>query len=238
MCTLVLLQRPSQLLAVSGNRNEMLSRPASGPRIENGILAPRDELAHGTWLGLNQHGLFACVTNRHGAMIDPSRKSRGLLVLEALKARTARGLREALAELRGDRHNGFHLVYADLEDAFVTWSDGYEARHVPLPPGKVHVVTERSFGAGEGERERNVAQDFEHLAPDARAWREPMRTHAAAPLESACVHADALGYGTRSSLQFVLTTDGVTALWTDGHPCTDPARDISADAARLLGVSS
>jgi len=32
MCTLVLLQRPGELLAISGNRNEMLSRPSSGPR--------------------------------------------------------------------------------------------------------------------------------------------------------------------------------------------------------------
>ncbi|TMA72385.1 MAG: NRDE family protein [Deltaproteobacteria bacterium] len=91
MCTLVLLQRPSELLAISGNRNELLSRPARGPMVEKGILAPRDELAHGSWLGLNRHGLFVCVTNRRGAMIDPSRKSRGLLVLEALQARRLRG---------------------------------------------------------------------------------------------------------------------------------------------------
>src|SRR4051812_12860136 len=117
MCTLVLLQRPGELLAVSGNRNELLARPASGPRLHDGILAPRDELAGGTWLGLNRHGLFVCVTNRRGAMVDPARKSRGLLVIEALQAQSARGLREALQDLRGDRHNGFHLVYADLRDA-------------------------------------------------------------------------------------------------------------------------
>ena len=79
MCTLVLLNRPGEVLAVSGNRNELLARPSSGPRIdEHGVLAPRDELAHGTWLGLNRHGLFVCVTNRREAMIDPARKSRRL----------------------------------------------------------------------------------------------------------------------------------------------------------------
>src|SRR3982750_3411795 len=114
MCTLVLLLRPGELLAISGNRNELLSRAASGPRVENGVLAPRDELQHGTWLGLNRHGLFVCVTNRRGAMVDPSRRSRGLLVLEALQAQSALGLHEALRELRADRHNGFHLAYADL----------------------------------------------------------------------------------------------------------------------------
>ena len=125
MCTLVLLQRPGELLAISGNRNEMLSRPSSGPRVENGILAPRDELAHGSWLGINRHGLFVCVTNRRVAMVDPARRSRGILVMEALQAQSARGLHQALRELRPDRHNGFHLVYADLQDAFVTWGDCY-----------------------------------------------------------------------------------------------------------------
>lgn len=235
MCTLVLLHRPGEVLAISGNRNELLVRPASGPRLENGVLAPRDELAHGSWLGLNAHGLFVCVTNRHGAMIDPTRKSRGLLVLESLQAQSARGLHAALRELHGDRHNGFHLVYADQHDAFVTWSDGYSVRQERLDPDRVHVVTERSFGAAEGEREKTVARAFAGLEPEVHAWREPMTAHAAQPLESACVHADAVGYGTRSSLQLVLGRNGVAALWTDGHPCTNPARDLGGPAAEVLG---
>jgi uncharacterized protein with NRDE domain len=238
MCTLVLLQRPHQLLAISGNRNELLSRPSSEPRVANGVLAPHDELAGGSWLGLNRHGLFVCVTNRRGAMIDPARRSRGLLVLEALQAHSARGLRAAMQELRGDRHNGFHLIYADLDDAFATWSDGAQVAHAQLEPGRVHVITERSFGAGEGEREKSVAAAFAHLEPELHAWRAPMTTHAAEPLESACVHADAVGYGTRSSLQLILRPGGAEALWTEGHPCTNPARDISALTASLgIGTS-
>lgn len=233
MCTLVLLQRPRELLAVSGNRNELLARPASGPRVANGVLAPHDDLAGGTWLGLNRHGLFACVTNRRGGIVDPGRRSRGLLVLEALQARSARGLRAALQELRGDRHNGFHLAYADLEEAWVTWSDGARVSHMALEPDRVHVITERSFGAGEGEREKTVAAAFAQLAPDLHAWRVPMTAHAAEPLESACVHADALGYGTRSSFQLMLRLDGAEALWTDGHPCTNPPRDLSELIASL-----
>lgn len=234
MCTLVLLQKQGELLAVSGNRNELLTRPATGPHLEGGVLAPRDDLAGGSWLGLNRHGLFVCVTNRRGAMVDPSRKSRGLLVLEALRAHGARELRKTLQELPGDRHNGFHLIYADLREAYVSWGDGTRIAHVALTPGEVHVITERSFGAGEGKRERTVAADFAKLPPEVNAWREPMRRHNSEPLESACVHADAVGYGTRSSLQLVLQGSGVAALWTDGHPCTRPARNLSALAAQVL----
>lgn len=233
MCTLVLLQKPGALLAISGNRNELLARPASGPRVSDGILAPRDELAGGSWLGLNRHGLFVCVTNRRGTMIDPSRKSRGLLVIEGLRAHGARGLRAALQELRGDRHNGFHLIYADLEKAYVTWSDGASVQHLALAPEQVHVVTERSFGAGQGEREKSVAADFSALPPELQAWRAPMTRHASEPLESACVHADAVGYGTRSSLQLLVKPSGAEALWTDGHPCTEPAVDLAPLIASL-----
>lgn len=238
MCTLVLLQRPGELLAISGNRNELLSRPSSGPQVRDGILAPRDELALGSWLGLNRHGLFVCVTNRRGAMIDPARKSRGALVLEALQARSARGLRLALQELRGDRHNGFHLVYADSSEAHVTWSDGVSVQHTKLAPGAVHVVTERSFGAGEGARERSVRAGFAALPPDLRLWRAPMTTHAQEPIESACVHADAVGYGTRSSLQLLLRADGAEGLWTDGHPCVNEPRSLAPLIAALgIGAS-
>ena len=233
MCTLLLLLRPGELLAASGNRNELLARPASGPRIHDGVLAPRDEAAHGTWLGLNRHGLFACVTNRHGGMLDAGRRSRGLLVRDALQAESARALHEQLKSLPGDVHNGFHLVYADLREAFITWGDGQRISRLQLAPNELHVVTERSFGAGEGQRERDAHAAFKDLKPDVRAWRAPMTTHAAEPLESACVHADAFGYGTRSSMQLLLRPKRAEMLWTDGHPCVNAPRDLSAEATSI-----
>ena len=228
MCTLVLLQRPGELLAISGNRNELLKRPASTLGLHGGVLAPRDDVHGGTWLGLNQHGLFVVVTNRTGAMLDPARRSRGLLVRDALAARDAVELHERMRTLDGAAYNGFHLVYADLRDTFVTWGDGSSARQLRLASGELHVVTERSFGAGEGQREREVRAAFSALPVEVRAWREPMTRHAALPLESACVHADAVGYGTRSSLQLVLRASGPgEALWTDGHPCVNAPRAVT-----------
>jgi len=61
-----------------------------------------------------------------------------------------------------------------------------------------------------------------------------MTKHASEPLESACVHADAVGYGTRSSLQLLVRPAGASALWTDGHPCVNEPRDISGLAAALF----
>jgi hypothetical protein len=61
-----------------------------------------------------------------------------------------------------------------------------------------------------------------------------MTVHAAEPLESACVHADAVGYGTRSSLQLVVRPQSAQMLWTDGHPCVNAPRDLSPLVAQLL----
>jgi uncharacterized protein with NRDE domain len=203
------------------------------------VLAPRDEQAGGTWLGLNAHGLFACLTNRRGANPDPSRPSRGLVVDDALRARDAAELRERIAKFPGDRHNGFHLLWCDAREAHVAICDGERLEVRALAPGELHVVTERSYGAGEGVREAEVIREcaplFASPTMTAASLRPPMQRHGPEPLESACVHADELGYGTRSSLQLILRESGACELlWTDGHPCTEPARDLSRLATDLI----
>ena len=65
MCTLVLLRRPGHdwPLVLAANRDEMIDRPARPParhwpdRPE--VVAGLDELAGGSWLGLNDHGVVA-----------------------------------------------------------------------------------------------------------------------------------------------------------------------------------
>src|SRR5712671_7133960 len=109
MCTLAFALRPSPgvALAVTGNRNEFLARPATPPRVWAelpGVLMPRDEQAGGTWLGLTASGLFVCITNRRGAAPDPSRRSRGLLVLDALRARDAASIGKMASVLPPSRY--------------------------------------------------------------------------------------------------------------------------------------
>ena len=243
MCTLVFAARPSPgvQLAATGNRNEFLARPAAGPRVWPdlpGVLMPRDEKAGGTWLGLTARGLFVCVTNRRGAGPDPARRSRGLLVLEALRKPDAASVLEWAAKLAPEAYNGFHLVFADSIGAGVVVCDGARLEDRALATGEPHIVTERSYGAGEGVRESVVLREVGPLLarPDLTAalLRPPMQRHGPEPLEGACVHADALGYGTRSSFQLVLRPDRADFLWTTGHPCTEPSQDLSAAASELL----
>jgi uncharacterized protein with NRDE domain len=243
MCTLLFAWRPTPgtLLAVASNRNEFLARPAEGLQLwpeEKGvprIAAPRDLKAGGTWLGVNGRGLFVCLTNRKGATLSADRRSRGQLVAEALKLPSAAAVDAWLGTLHGADYNGFHLVAADATDAFLAIGDGQLLQRERLRPG-LHLITERSFGAGEGEREERARAAYAALfaagEPTAASLRGPMQAHGEpgqSPLESACVHAEMFGYGTRSSLELVVPERGpVQALWSEGKTCTSLPQDVSA----------
>ena len=77
MCTLIALHRPHPRvpLVVAANRDEYLDRPASGlacfEHRGRRVVAPRDLRAGGTWLGLNDRGMFAAFTNRPNADARP-----------------------------------------------------------------------------------------------------------------------------------------------------------------------
>jgi uncharacterized protein with NRDE domain len=246
MCTLAIALRPSPgvALALTGNRNEFVRRPASPPRVwpdVPGVLMPRDDQAGGTWLGLTARGLFVCITNRRGASPDPARRSRGLLVVDMLRARDASHVRELISPIPPSRYNGFHLVFADAHEMSVAVCDGERLEIHALAPGEPHLITERSYGAGEGVREAEVMREVAPLllqpGVTAATLRPPMQRHGPTPLEGACVHADELGYGTRSSIQLVLRKSSCDFLWTQGRPCTEPATDLSSVASALLGFT-
>ncbi len=234
MCTLALVVPPAGgVLQVAANRDEFLARPAAPPEAspDGRWLAPRDLQAGGTWLGLSASGLFVGVTNRAAGPRDPSRRSRGLLVLDALESPDAATLHRRLGGLDPAAYNGFHLAYADGAFAGLSWSDGTLLRQEGLAPG-VHVITEQSLGAGEDGTRRRLVE--ERLASGQvlglEGWLALLSVHGLEPRAGTCVHSDAVGYGTRSA--FVLHRGRSVAesrcAWTDARPCTTAARDGSA----------
>jgi len=231
MCTLALVvPPPGGVLQIAANRDEFLARPAAPPEAspDGRWLAPRDLQAGGTWLGVNAAGLFVGVTNRHAGTRDATRRSRGLLVLDALESSDAASLHRRLAALDPAAYNGFHLAYADGTSAGLSWSDGSVLRQERLTPG-VHVITEQSFGAGDdGPRLRLVESRLPSQGVlDLEGWLALLSVHGSEPRAGTCVHADAVGYGTRSA--FVMhrapTVASSACAWTDARPCTTPARD-------------
>ena len=233
MCTLIVSfrQHSEVPVVVAANRDEVRSRPATGPhRWENeAFVAPRDELAKGTWLGVTAHGLFVGVTNRFPAERFPDRRSRGALVVDALKKPSALALHQALAVLDPKTSNAFHLLYADTTDAFVTWSDGEVLRQSVLEPG-LHVVTERSLGGDDRARQSLIEERWPLLPvveglPTAAGLQALLGS--SRPDDSVgglCVDVPQLNYGTRSSLVLFLNRRLAASrfFWADGSPDRTP----------------
>jgi uncharacterized protein with NRDE domain len=244
MCTLVAAVKhfPGLPLVIAANRDEVLSRPATPPRLWPGTIpfvAPRDEQAGGTWLGLNANGLFVGVTNRFGATKDDKRDSRGKLVAESLQQSSAEALHADLSKLPADVFNAFHLLYADRDRAFVTWNDGVAMHQQELPPG-VHIVTERSLGGDDKARTELIRQHWELMGdlplPRVDKLMDLMRLHGANdPAGGTCVHVPAFNYGTRSSCVLLLGSGwpSTRLLWAEGSPHAEQYSE-RPDLIRLL----
>src|SRR5206468_4080925 len=93
-------------LVVIANRDEQLDRASSPPFVwpvarpgAATFLAPRDDVAGGTWLGVNDKGVFVGITNRYLGPKDDTRVSRGAIVKDALELGSVREIHEAMAEV-------------------------------------------------------------------------------------------------------------------------------------------
>ena len=252
---------PGKPLVIAANRDEALDRPASPPAVwpvgevaVRRVLAPRDLKAGGTWLGFNDAELFVGITNRRKRP-DPNRRSRGELVFAALGAASPAEAAARIRALDPRDYNPFHLLMADRSGGQVIWGDGEAFHELALETGRIHWVTERSYGAGPSKRHTLLEHLAETLpkapAPSAEQWRGILAEHGlgrrggperpmamAIRLDALCVHAKPLNYGTRSSTFVELGDERGDArfLHAHGRPCETEWFDHSADVAELLAV--
>jgi len=239
MCTLIALHRcyPSAHLLVAANRDEFLARPASGPRVHawhgRRVIAPVDERAGGTWLGLNDAGLFAALTNRPTPNADPARRSRGLLVADALGHGSAARAAEAALRLAPRAYNPFNLFVADAEHAFAIVYQ--EKPRVRVLEAGVHVIGNADPSDAAVPKIARLLGEVERVAggPEASALdalSALCRSHDArgeSALERTCIHAGE--YGTRSSMLLRLgaSRDDDVLRFAGGAPCETPYEDLS-----------
>ena len=160
---------------MGANRDEMLGRPWTPPGRHwpdrpDGV-AGRDDLAGGTWMGVNDTGLAVCILNRHGSLGPaPGKRSRGELVLEALDHADAGTAAEALADISPEAYRPFNLVIADNTEAW--WlsltaeadSSVGSIRAVPVPVG-LSVFTAYDRNDTSDRRIATYLPRFEAAAP-------------------------------------------------------------------------
>lgn len=123
MCLAVISWQPNsnRPLTVVANRDEFRERPTAPMHwwADGDILAGKDLKAGGSWLGFNQSGMFALLTNiRPGFVGHQADKSRGNLVRRfLLENQTIEQFHQSVMfdiELYG----GFNLILGDMERLF------------------------------------------------------------------------------------------------------------------------
>lgn len=120
MCILVVLRglHADHPIVVAGNRDERTDRRAAPPGLWVGerrrLLSPRDRLAGGTWLAIDDRGRFAGITNLAGVPPVPDAPSRGHLPHLALdQTDLDAGVAAVRRRVAEHAHAGFQLVLCD-----------------------------------------------------------------------------------------------------------------------------
>ncbi|MFC4245724.1 NRDE family protein [Natribaculum luteum] len=234
MCTLTLAWQvfDDAPVTVAANRDESLERAFVPPgvyREDPLVIAPQDAEAGGTWIGVNEHDVFAGLTNRWTDEELAGERSRGLLVADVLACDSAREAAAVVERTTAEyEYDGFHLVVADEDDAIWLGWDGSLER-VALEPG-VHVVVNVGFddhvsipsfrdevGRQQAENAKKVRRALE---PESGERAEEWLSRAKAVLGDheygVCIHEN--GYGTRSS-SLITLGETLTYEFADGPPC-------------------
>ena len=146
MCLILLAVKthPEYKLILAANRDEYYERPSEPPYFWKDtpeLLAGRDLVGGGTWLGITKKGRIAAVTNyRDPANVKADAPSRGKLVTNFLRSDLAPSSYLDLIRRENDRYNGFNLILGDRER--ITWYSNRSDKVTPLLPG-VHGLSNR-----------------------------------------------------------------------------------------------
>jgi hypothetical protein len=151
MCTLALYfqEFKDYPMIVAANRDEFMTRPSASPQvlIESPLIfGGKDLLAGGTWLGVNERGLLAGIVNRRSAAEKehPELRSRGLLCLDVLKAKSPAEARALLTREKGSNYQPFNLLFANADEAYVAHNEKDQIECAKLPKG-LHVIGNTSI---------------------------------------------------------------------------------------------
>ncbi len=242
MCTLIALYRavPGYDLVVGMNRDEDRLRPAEPPQALPGppaLVAPRDAKAGGTWIGVNEAGLLAALSNRRG-VASATARSRGLLMLEVLKEADVRRVEIVIErEVAQHEYNLFNVLAATREEMRFLTYDGQV--HMARGHDGLNVLTNAGGNVEGDERLATVRGLLGPTTPSeagaATHWLQAsLRHHGGAGTVPLCVHAQ--GGGTVSSTILALHNADPgqhILLYANGSPCQTPYRDFSPLLAGL-----
>jgi uncharacterized protein with NRDE domain len=231
-------------ILVAYNREERFDRPTQYPKIQPGsprVVCGIDRKAGGTWLGVNQHGLFCAVLNRpkNSSPLEP--RSRGLLCRELLELKNAREASEyASEELSTGIYAGANFVCADTRFAAVVYG-GNKVEVMEITPG-LHTITNGDMDDNHDERHELLRRMLTlHTLDSAVTFLAvASRTFSRKPDSNGRRGVVILGkeYGTVSSTLLALSRKIQHSVmqYSPGPPCDHPYDDLSALLRQVLSA--
>lgn len=251
MCTLAIYFKINDELplVVAANRDEFYDRPATAPSPTHHnpwIIAGRDLVAGGTWLGVNEHHLVAGVLNRRTPVRpDPARCSRGTLSMEVLHHLSVADAQNMVCAQPAADYNPFNLLVASPTAAAVIGNLSGKMVATPLTPG-LHLLTNlnlndtecpriaKSYALFDGVGRWLRADAIDNLVAGLREilsdHSTPLDTRLDGPPNNLCMHTQL--FGTRSST--ILAYSAAAArfrMWhADGPPCQYAYQEVPLPA--------
>ncbi|HEX8251447.1 MAG TPA: NRDE family protein [Pyrinomonadaceae bacterium] len=254
MCSIFLAYQahPKYRLILAANRDEFYERPTAAAhfwRDAPEILAGRDLVYRGTWLGVTKNGRFSAVTNYRDPAAPTGNLSRGNLVGDFL--RSAETPKNYLRKIKGNARNysGFNLLVGEF-DSEIGYFSNRGAGGVKILDAGVYGLSnhlldtpwqkvERGKNALAGLIEKvdfSVESLFEILVdatpaadadlPDTGIGLERERLLSSIFIETPV-------YGTRSSTVLLIETSGKVSF---SERTYQPTRNVGAEENFVFGI--
>ena len=234
-------RRPTTRGSSPGRRQpRRVPRPAGRPPMPSPHgrwLAPRDLQAGGTWLGVNPGGLFVGVTNRTSG---PRNAVPALARAPGGRGAGIARCGEPSPPGRGAQSGSLQRLPPRLRRRDVRWTD-LERREQP-PAGaarggraRAHRAEPRSGGRRDAPAPGAGPGRSRASWSTSRGGSRCLSVHGPEPRAGTCVHADAVGYGTRSAFVCTALRPSAEQVRVDGGPPVHQPRPGRNRAAQGRG---
>lgn len=248
MCTVTIVPTPSPDGESSGvriacNRDESRGRPPADPPAirpfgDRQAILPSDPTAGGTWVAVNDAGLYFTLLNRNPrdmrGVSFPGRQSRGAIITSLLDTGALDEAERRVREIDAAGYAPFRLVVTDGVDVLLAAArdDALDVHRAPI------LDTPRMFtSSGLGDalvempRRHLFVQSFDQEPADWIAQQDAFHRHrwAAKPeLSVNMARDDALSV----SLTLVAIDAGRVSMTYHGAPPDEPAEDVTLGLPR------
>lgn len=242
MCTLMVLHNvhDNYPLIIAANRDEAYDRQSEEPDfiqlLPLAVVAPRDVLRGGTWMGAAQGGWFVGLTNQDAGGTLSNKKSRGEVVRNCLLMGDHRQVTRYLVGLNPKDYNPFNLVFGRPEAMFLCKVHHDIPIDLEIISQGVTIITNDTISNKYSLKEIRATMSCKKIGRQddedtvINKLEEILSTHdeGSEPHQSLCIHDEVGKFGTRSSSVVFVTNNGdIDYFHSEGHLCTSAGLSLN-----------